>query len=143
MASGNFDEQFAVSNLLSQGWAVAVTDYPGLGTPGDEAYSVGIAEGYAVLDVLRAATRLPAAGLSASAPMAVEGYSQGGGAAGWAAQLQPGYAPGLHVAGIAAGGIPANLQAVSANIDGSAFFAFLGGAAIGFNAAYPSRGLLS
>ncbi len=143
MASGTYDEQFAVNNLLAKGWAVAVTDYPGLGTPGDETYAVGIAEGYAVLDVLRAATRLPGAGLSASAPMAIEGYSQGGGAAGWAAQLQPSYAPGLHLTGVAAGGTPANLQAVAANINGSAFFAFLGGAAIGFNAAYPSLDLAS
>lgn len=141
MAAGDYDEQFAVSALLAKGWAVAVTDYPGLGTPGDETYSVGIAEGYAVLDVLRAATRLPGAGLAAGAPMAIEGYSQGGGAADWAAQLQPGYAPGLRLLGVAAGGTPANLQAVAANINGSAFFAFLGGAAIGFNAAYPSLDL--
>jgi Secretory lipase len=87
MSSGSFDEQFAVNNLLAKGWAVVVTDYPGLGTPGPEAYNVGIPEGYAVLDLLRAATRLPGDGLSASAPMAIEGYSQGGGAAGWAAQL--------------------------------------------------------
>ncbi|MDR0344683.1 MAG: lipase family protein, partial [Nocardiopsaceae bacterium] len=73
--------------------------------------------------------------------IAIEGYSQGGGAADWAAQLQPGYAPGLHLLGVAAGGTPANLQAVAANINGSAFFAFLGGAAIGFNAAYPSLDL--
>lgn len=41
------------------------------------------------------------------------------------------------------GGTPANLQAVAANINGTAFFAFLGGAALGFNAAYPARHLLS
>ncbi|MBO0815691.1 MAG: hypothetical protein J2P30_11220 [Actinobacteria bacterium] len=143
MASGNFDEQFAVDNLLAQGWAVAVTDYPGLGTPGDETYSVGISEGYAVLDALHAATVLPGAGLATTAPVGIEGYSQGGGAAGWAAQLQPRYAPGLRLHGVAMGGTPANLQAVAANINGSAFFAFLGGAALGFNAAYPSRQLLS
>ena len=138
MVAGNFDEQFAVNNLLSKGWAVVVTDYPGLGTPGDETYNVGIPEGYAVLDSLRAATLLPGSGLSTAAPMAIEGYSQGGGAAGWAAQLQPRYAPGLDLTGVAAGGTPANLQAVAANINGTAFFAFLAGTAIGFNAAYPS-----
>jgi hypothetical protein len=143
MSSGTFDEQFAVNNLLAKGWAVAVTDYPGLGTPGDETYSVGIAEGYAVLDALRAAALLPGASLSITAPMAIEGYSQGGGAAGWAGQLQPRYAPGLRLQGVAMGGTPANLQAVAANINGTAFFAFLGGSAIGFNAAYPSRHLLS
>lgn len=59
IAAGNFDEQFAVSNMLAKGWAVVVTDYPGLGTPGPEAYNVGIPEGYGVLDALRAATLLP------------------------------------------------------------------------------------
>ncbi|HEV2375251.1 MAG TPA: lipase family protein [Streptosporangiaceae bacterium] len=139
--SGSFDEEFAVNNLLNQGWAVVITDYPGQGTPGPELYNVGIPEGYGVLDALRAATHVAGAGLSAVAPMAIEGYSQGGGAADWAAQLQPTYAPKLHLVGVAAGGTPANLQAVAANIDGSAFFAFLAGSAIGFNAAYPSLDL--
>ncbi|HEX3491650.1 MAG TPA: lipase family protein, partial [Streptosporangiaceae bacterium] len=141
MAAGNFDEQFAVSNLLAKGWAVVVTDYPGLGTPGDETYNVGIPEGYAVLDALRAATLVPGAGLDPAARMGIEGYSQGGGAADWAAQLQPRYAPGLHLTGAAAGGTPANLQAVENNINGSPFFAFLAGSAIGFNAAYPKLDL--
>jgi Secretory lipase len=143
MESGTYDEQFAVDNLLVQGWAVAVTDYPGLGPPGDETYAVGIPEGYAVLDALRAATLLPGAGLTTKAPMGIEGYSQGGGAAGWAAQVAPRYAPALRLRGVAMGGTPANLQAVAANLNGSAFFAFLGGAALGFNAAYPARHLLS
>ena len=143
MTNGTFDEQFAVDNLLAQGWAVAVPDYPGLGTPGDETYAVGIAEGHAVLDILRAAATLPGAGLSGQALMGIEGYSQGGGAAGWAAELQRRYAPDLRLRGVAMGGTPANLQAVSANLNGSAFFAYLGGAALGFNAAYPARHLLS
>jgi hypothetical protein len=138
IAGGTFDEQFAVGNLLGRGWAVVVTDYPGLGTPGDETYNVGIPEGYAVLDSLRAATRLTVAGLSPAARMAIEGYSQGGAAAGWAAQQAATYAPELRLAGVAAGGVPANLQAVAANINGTAFFAFLAGTAIGFNAAYPA-----
>lgn len=143
IAAGNFDEQFAANGLLTAGNAVVVTDYPGLGTPGDETYNVGIPEGNAVLDSLLAAKQLPGGGLSASAPTAIEGYSQGGGAADWAAQLQPSYTPGINLKGVAAGGTPANLQAVAANINGSAFFAFLAGAAIGFNAAYPSLNLLS
>ncbi len=138
MTAGNFDEAFAVTNLLRRGWAVVVTDYPGLGTPGDHQYNVGISEGRAVLDALRAATRLAPAGLSAATKVGVEGYSQGGGAAGWVAQQHLGYAPELNIVGIAAGGTPANLQAVKNNIDGSAFFAFLAGTAIGFRAAYPA-----
>ncbi len=143
IAANDFDEQFAVNNMLAKGWAVVVTDYPGLGTPGLEAYNVGIPEGYGVLDSLRAATRLPGGGLSASAPMGIEGYSQGGSAADWAAQLQPSYAPGLDLVGVAAGGTPANLQAVASNINGSIWFAFLAGTAEGFNTVYPSLDLNS
>ena len=143
MAAGDFDEQFAVDNLLAKGWAVAVTDYPGLGTPGPEIYNVGIAEGHAVLDSLRAALSLPGDGLAAGAPVAVEGYSQGGGAAGWAAQLHHTYAPGLNLKGVAMGGTPANLEAVANNINGSAFFAFLAGSAVGFASAYPQVDLNS
>src|SRR5690348_1645026 len=84
---------------------------------------------------------LPGAGLSATAPMAIEGYSQGGGAADWAAQQQPSYAPGMRLKGVAAGGTPANLQAVAANVNGTVWFAFLAGSAIGFNAVYPSVNL--
>ncbi|MBO0821685.1 MAG: hypothetical protein J2P26_12645, partial [Nocardiopsaceae bacterium] len=143
ISSGDFDEQFAVSGLLAKGFAVAVTDEPGEGTPGPQLYTVGIAEGHAVLDSLRAAIGLPGAGLPASTPTAIEGYSQGGGAAGWAAQLHHSYAPGINLKGVALGGTPANLQAVSNNINGTAFFGFLGGAAIGFGAAYPSLDLQS
>ena len=143
IASGLFDEQFAVTNLLDRGWAVVVTDYPGLGTPGTETYNVGTAEGYAVLDSLRAATRLTVAGLSTTATMGIEGYSQGGAAADWAAALQPTYAPELPLAGVAGGGTPANLQAVAANINGTLWFAFLAGTALGFDAAYPSINLNS
>ena len=143
MKAGSFDEQFAVDNLLKRGWAVVVTDYPGLGTPGEESYNVGIPEGHAVLDAVRAAQRLPDAGLSADAKVGVEGYSQGGGAAGWAAQQHADYAPEVRLAGVAGGGTPADLKAVATNINGTAFFAFLAGTAIGFNAEYPEVGLQS
>lgn len=138
MTAGNFDEAFAVSNLLRRGWAVVVTDYPGLGTPGDHQYNVGIPEGRAVLDALRAAIRLTPAGLDPATKIGIEGYSQGGGAAGWVAQQHLSYAPELNVVGVAAGGTPAHLQTVKSNIDGGVFFAFLAGTAIGFRAAYPA-----
>ena len=80
-----------IAALLAQGWAVAVTDYEGLGTPGGHTYVVGQSEGRAVIDMARAAQRLPGTGLSSSTPTAFMGYSQGGGAAGWAAELAPTY----------------------------------------------------
>jgi secretory lipase len=81
-----------IALLLARGWAVAITDYQGLGTPGDHTYMVGRALGRNVLDVMRAARLLAPSDLPTDGPAAVVGYSEGGAAAAWAAQLQPTYA---------------------------------------------------
>ncbi len=137
--AGNFQA------LLDQGWAVAVTDYEGLGTPGDHTYIVRAAEGRAVLDMVRAAQRLPGSGVAASAPVGIWGYSQGGQAAAAAAELESSYAPELNVRGTVAGGVPSDLAGVAANLDGpnNFFFAFLAFAAVGLDAAYPELNLES
>jgi hypothetical protein len=141
IAGGLEYELAAIDALLAKGWAVAVTDYEGLGTPGQHTYMVGRSQGQALLDVVRAARRLGPAGLSSSTPLGLWGYSQGGGAAGWALQLQPTYAPELKFSGAALGGTPADLKVVASNLDGSAGFAFLGMAALGFDQAYPELNL--
>ncbi len=41
--------------MLQRGYLIAATDYPGLGTAGPHPYLVGISEGRAVLDSVRAA----------------------------------------------------------------------------------------
>jgi hypothetical protein len=120
-----------------QGWAVAASDYQGLGTPGDHTYGVGRSEGHAVIDAVRAAERLPGTGLSARPEVAFWGYSQGGGAAAWAGELAPSYAPDLDTVAVAAGGVPADLARVSAAVDGHAWAGVIFMAAVGFNAAYP------
>ncbi|MDF5751874.1 lipase family protein [Spongiactinospora sp. TRM90649] len=141
MQQGKDQEIALISLLLAKGWAVAVTDYEGLGTPGLHTYMAGISQGQAVLDSIRAATRVPGSGLSASAKVGVIGYSQGGASAGWAAQLQPSYAPELQLRGVAAGGVPADLQRVAANLDGTSNFGLSAAAGIGLNAAYPELSL--
>jgi hypothetical protein len=141
MTRGTDYEGFFVAGLLSRGWAVAVTDYEGLGTPGEHTYVVGRAEGHAVLDIARAAQRLPGTGLSASSPVGLMGYSQGGGATGWAAQLEPSYAPELDVRGVVAGGVPGDLTAVADFVDGGPFVIFELLAGIGLDAAYPELDL--
>jgi Secretory lipase len=132
-----------VKALLDRGWAVAVSDYQGLGTPGLHTYMVGPAQGHAVLDIARAALRLPGTGLSASTPVGLMGYSQGGGAAGWAAELAGSYAPDLDVKGSAVGGVPADLTATAEFLDGSPFVAFALLAALGLDTAYPELDLES
>jgi hypothetical protein len=130
-----------VKALLDQGWAVAVSDYQGLGTPGLHTYMVGPAQGHAVLDMARAAQRLSGTGLSSSTPVGIMGYSQGGGAGGWAAELAGSYAPELNLEGSAIGGVPGDLTATAEFLDGSPFVAFALMASLGLDAAYPELDL--
>ena len=136
LANGFDYEETFIAAALARGWAVAITDYQGLGTPGVHTYVVGKAEGHAVLDVARAAERLSGTGLSSSSPVGVMGYLQGGGAAAFAAQLAPSYAPDLKLKGVAAGGVPADLTAVAKALDGSPFVALALFASIGYDGAY-------
>ncbi|MEY9930839.1 pimeloyl-ACP methyl ester carboxylesterase [Catenulispora sp. GP43] len=75
--------------LLRAGWAVAMTDYEGLGTRGNHPFLLGESEGRGVLDIVPAARDLadrtdqPAL----SERYAIVGHSQGGQAALFAAHL--------------------------------------------------------
>ncbi|WP_412539001.1 lipase family protein [Longispora sp. K20-0274] len=139
IAAGAEGESNIIRMFLDKGLAVAVTDYEGLGTPGDHTYVVGRSEGQALLDVVRAAERLD--GLSVESPVAIHGYSQGGQAAGWAAELAGSYAPELLVKGSAVGAPPADLVRVAAFQDGNSGAGLILAAGIGLDAAYPELGL--
>ncbi|MFC3690858.1 lipase family protein [Chenggangzhangella methanolivorans] len=99
-ARGFFGFVQGLGAMLKAGYVVAATDYPGLGMPGPHPYLVGVSEGRAVLDSVRAAHALPEAG--ASRRFAVWGHSQGGHAALFAGVLAATYAPELDLAGVAA-----------------------------------------
>jgi pimeloyl-ACP methyl ester carboxylesterase len=86
--------------MLAQGYAVAATDYPGLGTPGPHPYLVGVSEGRAVLDSVRAARTMP--GVGGGRTFALWGHSQGGQAVLFAGLLAKEYAPELRLVGVAA-----------------------------------------
>ncbi|MEV6060843.1 lipase family protein [Nocardia asteroides] len=100
--------------LLARGMAVVMTDYHGLGTPAVHDYVNRAAEAHAVLDSIRAAESLT----GITRPSAIFGYSQGGGAAAAAAELQADYAPELDVRGTYAGAPPADLRSVLLNAPG-------------------------
>jgi Secretory lipase len=123
--------------VLARGWAVAITDYQGLGTPGDHTYMVGRALGPNVLDSMRAARALSPDELPADGPAAIIGYSEGGAAAAWAAQLQPSYAPDLPLAGVVAGAAAADVETAGPSLDGTFFSFFMAYGGIGYAAAYP------
>ncbi len=117
--------------LITRGYAVALTDYQGLGTPGSHTYMVRQSQGQVVLDMARAAQNLSGSGLTEHTPVGIMGYSQGGGAAASAAELAGTYAPELQVKGTLAGAVPADLARTGANLDGSLYSAFLAYAVVG------------
>lgn len=139
-ATGKTREAPLIEMALLRGWAVAVTDYEGLGTPGTHTYTVGSAAGSAVLDAARAAQRLPEAGelgVTPESPVGIMGYSQGGQASAWAAEMSKSYAPELQVKGVASGGVPADLPKVAEYNDGDEEAGLVLMSAIGHDAAHP------
>lgn len=143
LEAGDENEGGLIHQYAKEGFAVAVTDYQGLGTPGDHTYMVAQAAGHAQLDVVRAAQRLPDAGLPQDGPIGLAGYSQGGHATSWSAQLADDYAPELSVLGAASGGTPAHLRQVADANQGKENFGFVLAAGIGMDAAYPELDLES
>ncbi|MFC7304185.1 lipase family protein [Streptomyces monticola] len=131
-----------VDSLLGKGFAVAQTDYEGLGTPGEHAYVMRLSEAHTVLDVLRAAQRLPGTGLPTDGPLGIMGYSEGGGGAASAAELASSYAPDLDIKGAYAGAAPADKAKLAKSLDGGLYVAFLGYALIGINTSYPESGIV-
>ncbi len=126
-----------IAAILKAGWAVAATDDIGYLTGRTHTYMVGHNAGHATLDAVRAAFRVPGAGLSSGAKVGVWGYSQGGAASLWSAQLAAAYAPELKLVGAAAGGVPADLREVSNATNGGAFAGLTVAATIGLHAAHP------
>ena len=97
-----------LDDLVAAGTVIAITDYPGLGTPGPHPYLVGESQGRAVLDSIRAARSLLGAD-AVSSTTAIYGHSQGGHASVWADQIVGSYASELQVAGVAAMAPPTDL----------------------------------
>ncbi len=136
LAAGQEYEGIFIKGLLNRGYAVVVTDYEGLGTEGVHTYMNRASQGHAVLDAARAAQQLGMAGLPANGPIAIAGYSQGGGASGSAAELAPTYAPELDLKGAYLGAPPSDLLSVGRNLDGSLYTGFLLYAFSGMAAGY-------
>jgi len=110
----------SIHDFLNRGIAVVLTDYIGLGTTDRvHTYTNRKDMGHALLDAARAALKLPDTSITTSSPVGLYGYSQGGGAAGSAAELAPSYAPELNLKGAYAGAPPANLTEVLKSADGT------------------------
>lgn len=121
--------------LLAQGWNVAIVDYQGLGTPGVHPYLNREVAGNNTLDMARAT--IEALQLPADTPIALFGYSQGGGATAAAAELADEYASELNIRAVYAGAIPADLTDTALHIRGSALAGLVGYFMNGLIAEYP------
>lgn len=92
-------ELLLIASALARGWAVSIPDHDGLtgnwGAPRES--------GYRVLDGIRAALQFAPLGLEAASPIGPWGYSGGGLATSWAAEMAPGYPPDLDIVGAAIG----------------------------------------
>ena len=142
LENGTDYENSNINTALNMGYAVLITDNPGY-TNGDvPTYMVGKAQGQAVLDIVTAALQIPNISLRSYAKVGIWGYSQGGQSAAWAGQLQPTYASSIRLAGVAAGGVPAELFAVGEYLDGNNGSSFLLETCIGLNSQYPDKILL-
>ncbi|MEV6138990.1 lipase family protein [Nocardia sp. NPDC051990] len=122
-----------IDPMLAAGWIVAVPDFEGP----KSAFLAGPRSGHAVLDGMRAAGQFAPADIGPDAAWALDGYSGGSAATGWAAQLQPSYAPELNIVGAAMGGAPADLPALVDHIDGGPFSGFLFGALVAYRREFP------
>lgn len=96
--------------LLAEGYAIAATDYPGLGVEGQSSYLLGVPESNSVLDIVRAARRID--GADTGDRVVLWGHSQGGQAALFAAERASTYAPELKLQGVAVAAPAANLNAL-------------------------------
>jgi triacylglycerol lipase len=138
--TGSYQDEYEGTNierLLGAGIAVAATDGVGYLNGQVHPYVIGANSGHAMLDIAKAASQVPGSGLSASTKVGLWGYSEGGQASLWAAQLAASYAPTLNVVGAAAGGVPGDLKMVASQLNGGPFAGFLADAAIGLSTAYP------
>ena len=94
------EEELAIAAYLLAGFTVTVPDYEGENLD----WGAGQESGYGTLDAIRATESY--LGASGSTEVGMVGYSGGSIATEWAAELAPSYAPGLHIVGAAAGGVP-------------------------------------
>ncbi|OKL64032.1 hypothetical protein UA08_00102 [Talaromyces atroroseus] len=135
-----------ITAALQQGWYVSVTDFEGP----NATFAVGVAEGHAVLDGVRAVTQSPLspASLSAAAPpppppltnkwsISMWGYSGGSIATEFAAELQSSYAPDIAIAGVAIGGLTTPLLNVVDSVNESPYACLIVLGLWGYANTYP------
>ncbi|MCB0925272.1 MAG: lipase [Mycobacterium sp.] len=110
-------EYLLMAAALAEGWVVSVPDHEGP----DGMWGAPHEPGYRVLDGLRATLNFERFGLAADSKVGIWGYSGGGLASAWAAEMHAGYAPELNVVGAVLGSPVGNLGNTFRRLNGSRF----------------------
>src|SRR5581483_4645754 len=108
-------ELLLISAALAEGWAVAVPDHEG----SHGIWGAPYEPGYRILDGVRAALSCERLGLAATAPIGLWGYSGGGLASSWAAEVAADYAPELNLVGAVLGSPVGDLGSTFRRLNGS------------------------
>lgn len=133
-----FEYIAGMHELLDEGYAIAATDYPGLGVDEASSYLLAVPESNSVLDMVRAARSIEDAQISER--FVLWGHSQGGQAALFAAERAATYAPELTLEGVAVAAPAADLTTLmSDDIDDISGVTIASYAIPAYTAAYADR----
>ncbi|VEG54750.1 lysophospholipase [Mycolicibacterium aurum] len=110
-------EFLLIAAALAEGWAVSIPDHEGSTGMWGAPYEPG----YHILDGIRAAINHESFGLTLQSPVGLWGYSGGGLASAWAAEVQDGYAPELNVVGAVLGSPVGDLGHTFRRLNGSIY----------------------
>lgn len=99
LTSGSYSSYVfpTINRWLGKGYAVAMTDYEGLGTPGAHPWLIGPSEGRGMIDIVKAARKIDS---KISKNWISAGHSQGGHASLFAASLAGTWGSGLTLKGV-------------------------------------------
>jgi alpha-beta hydrolase superfamily lysophospholipase len=110
-------EFLLIAAALAEGWAVSVPDHEGP----QGIWGAPYEPGYHVLDGVRAALNHTPLELSPDAPVGLWGYSGGGLATAWAAEVHTDYAPDVNVVGAVLGSPVGDLGHTYRRLNGTFF----------------------
>ena len=121
------------ASALARGWAVSIPDHEG--TAGR--WGIPREPGYLALDGIRAAIGFEPLGLTENTQVGLWGYSGGGLATAWAAEMAPEYAPELGIVGAFLGSPVGDLPSAFLRLNGTAHAGLPTLVVAGLRRAYP------
>ncbi len=110
-------EYLTVASCLRRGWIVSLPDHEGP----DGMWGAAREPGFRALDAVRACIASPLIPVCADSPVTLWGYSGGGLATGWAAEVSGTYAPELRCVGAVLGSPVGDPEEIGRRLDGTVF----------------------